>query len=171
MRIPPFAWVNELAVNRHAEVKVIPAGKAGHTGETDNFPAFDGLFGLDLDAAHVGVEARESLAMIDDDGVAVDSEQPGETDNPAVCGFDRGMNERCEIDPDVKTFPHRFSTVKIGPAVTKERHRGGVLHPDKGILPELSGLRFHADGLDGFEIGGAQHGVYVNEGFDQCFPP
>src|SRR6185369_27362 len=73
MWIPPLFRIDLHSIQLHAEVNVIATGHAGHTAETHDLAALHFVSFFHVNAAHVSVDCLQSVAMIDDDAVAVDA--------------------------------------------------------------------------------------------------
>ncbi len=96
----------------------------------------------------MGVEAEEPLAVIQDDGPAVDAQIAGESDLARVGGRDLALGQRGEIDAEMGLGVDVLAVIDIGPRIAVTRHRLGVGQAEEGPRPEGLGRRFQADGLD-----------------------
>ena len=87
--IPPLDRIHKDPVHDHGKVEVIPAGKSGLTGVTDKVALLDVLSGYDRGLTEVSIKGGDALAMVQQDGNAVDT-KPIRKNHPAVVpGLDR----------------------------------------------------------------------------------
>ena len=93
-RVEPFERVHEDAVDDHREVQVIPAREAGGSGLAERVASGHGFALRDRDLGQVPVQAEEPQPVIQNDGVAVDSERLGKDHHAVVRGQDRRVGGR-----------------------------------------------------------------------------
>ena len=65
-------------------------------------PLFDAVAGVDVDLVHVGIQANDALAMVDENHVAAEEEVTGINDGAISGGFNRRANFGGDIEAVVR---------------------------------------------------------------------
>src|SRR5471030_2298706 len=89
--IPPLHRQHGDPVQIDSKVQMIAGGQAGLAGLADDLPLLDRIAGLDVDGTQVTIKRMQPKAVIQNDGIAVNTQIADEGDNAAVGGFDRIM--------------------------------------------------------------------------------
>ena len=119
-----------------AEMQVVSHSKAGFAGFADHLFLLDLLADLDVHGAQMRIERKQAKPMIDDHGVAVDSQIADESDDAAVGGFRRVIFRDGQVVTDVISVVDRFGFVSVGSGVRKIRLDFGIGELIKGAVPE-----------------------------------
>ena len=73
--------------------------ETGFAGLADDLLLFNWVAFLDIDRTQMAVKRRKSKSMVDDDGIAVDSQVADETHDSAIGGLHRVSFGDREIEP------------------------------------------------------------------------
>jgi hypothetical protein len=86
------------AIEHHAPVQVRAGGATGHSRTSEPLPLGDRLAGRDLDRFEVAVHADQPVAVIDEDGFAVEEVIIDGEDDPVGVGLDRSAARRGDVE-------------------------------------------------------------------------
>src|SRR5688500_14547260 len=82
--IPPFLRIDLHRLQDHRVMQVVAAGEAAGAAVAEGLAALHRVADLDREAAQMAVQGQQAVAVVDDDGVAVDAEEVGHHDDPVV---------------------------------------------------------------------------------------
>lgn len=146
--IPPLHRQNGDPVQIDAIVQMIASGQAGLAGLADDLPLLDRIADLDVDGTQVTIKRKEPKAVIQDDGVAVNTQVPGEGDSAAVGRFDGIMLGDGQVIAEVIGGVDRFVVVGVGPIIREVGFDFGVAQLAERAFPKYRRSGFPRDRRD-----------------------
>ena len=118
-------------------MQVVADGQAGDPGLAEEVALFHFLADLHVDLAQVGVERLQPQAVVDDDGLAVDAQKPGE-DHLAAVGRRHGSAFKgSQVHAHVGLLVDLLVLIEVGAVVAEAGPGGGVWQAQEGFfVPE-----------------------------------
>src|SRR3990170_3481517 len=143
--VPPLHRQNGDPVQIDAVVQMIARGQSGFARLAEDLPLLDRIADLDVDGAQVAIKRKEPKAVIQDDGIAVNTQVAGEGDSAAVGGFDGITLGDRQVVAEVIGGVDRFIVVGVGPVIREVGFDFGVAQLAERAFPKYRRSGFLRD--------------------------
>jgi hypothetical protein len=136
MRIPPFLGIYLHPIELHAEVNMIATGHPGLSAQSHDLSLFHHVSVVHIDSAEVPVDGLETVAMIEDNAVAVDAKRSRIDDLPIIGGLHSYVLRNRQIVSEVNLLVDLLSVINVVPNVRETRLGLGMSLPDERPRPQ-----------------------------------
>ena len=127
--VPPFLRVDLDAVELHREVDVVASGHAGHAAQAHHLALLHHVAFMDIDPAEVAIDRLQSVAVVDDDAVAVNSQRSRIDDLAVIRGFHADMLRHRQVVSQMNLLIDLLAVIDVIAHIGKVRFRLRVRLP------------------------------------------
>ncbi len=117
MVIPPLDWIYLDAIYLHREVKMIPTRQTCGSAFPHLLTTANHLALLNGDLAQVAVDGLQSVSMVQNDAVAINTKRRRPNHLPIVCRQHRTVLSCRKIESEMHLLIDLFTFVNIGPKI------------------------------------------------------
>ena len=106
---------------QYAKMEMIATGESRAAGTGDTIPLGNHLARLNTHFTQMGIHAEKPEPMVDDDGVAVNTQIIAKDHFAPITGRHRGTRQGSQIDPQVDLLVYLLAVMSILPMIGKRR--------------------------------------------------
>ena len=135
VRVPPFLRVYLHTIELHGKVNMVATGHPGLSAQPHDLSLFHHVSVVYIDSAEVTVDGLQTVAMIEDNAVAVDAKWSGIDDFPIIGGFYSDVLRNGQIVSQMNLLIDLPSVIDVIPDFRETRLGLGMSLPDERVRP------------------------------------